>query len=40
MFNKCSDASVVSVAKVIDGLWRRYLVVLGVDPYCDVTEPS
>jgi hypothetical protein len=38
MFSKCGYASLVSVVKVIEGFWGRYLVVLGVDPYCDGTE--
>jgi len=33
MSDKCGNASTVSVAKVIERLWRRYFVVLGVDPY-------
>ena len=40
MFDKCGNASVVSVAKVIEGFWRRYLVVLGVDPYRDRAKLS
>jgi len=40
MLNKGGNACIVSVAKVIDGLWRRYLVVFSVDPYCDGTELS
>jgi len=40
MFDKCGNVSFVSVAKVIEGLWGRYLAVLGVDSYRDRAELS
>jgi len=40
MFDKCGNASSVSVSKVIERLGRRYFVVLRVDPYRDRTELS
>jgi hypothetical protein len=40
VFDKCGNASTVSVAEVIEGFWRRYPVVLRVDPYYDGTELS
>lgn len=40
MSDECGNASSVSVAKVIERRWRKYFVVLGVDPYRDRAELS